>query len=188
MAELNKQWPDLPCYLLLDVGKHAVINSWIDDNCNNYAIYLNTPYAELISLSPKLVELPFDSKLWSAFQRQGIYNQWGIMLFTLASFNELVRQCQWWIQVKTQTKMTGIFRLYDPNLCYRLFHHSTEQQQAELLGVVDTLCCFKDGWHQFTNLKPQVRDYSKLLSLDEKQWQAIMEDKSAAFKQRLHQG
>lgn len=187
MTIYNKEWPDLPCYLLLDVGKNPVINSWIDDTYNSYAIYLNTPYAELAPQSPKLVELSFESKLWSVFQRQGIYSQWGIVLFSLASFDELVAQCQWWIQVKTQTKMTGIFRLYDTNFCYQLLHHSNDDQRARLLGIVNMLCCFKDGWHKFINPNPQRVNYKTVLSLDDDQWQAVTGDKSAAFKKRLHQ-
>ncbi|WP_163834022.1 DUF4123 domain-containing protein [Spartinivicinus ruber] len=187
MTVLYKQWPDLPCYLLLDVGKHPVINSWIDDSYNSYAIYLNTPYAALMSLSPQLVELSFDSKLWGVFQRQGIYNQWGVLLFSNAGFTAIVRHCQWWIQVQTQTKMTGIFRLYDPLLCYKLFFHSSDVQRQKLLGIINTIACFADGWHQFDNPEPKPADHQFILSLDVNQWKAIKEDKSAVFKHRLLQ-
>ncbi|MDE1463438.1 DUF4123 domain-containing protein [Spartinivicinus poritis] len=187
MTVLYKQWPKLPCYLLLDAGKHPVINNWINDSYNSYAIYLNTPYAALKSLSPQLVECSFDAKLWSVFQRQGIYNQWGILLFSNADFSEIVRHCQWWIQVQTENKMTGIFRLYDPHLCYKLFTCSSDIQRQKLLGIINSVCCFHDGWHQFDNAVMQPVDYQYMLSLDSHQWRAIKEDKSTALKKRIHQ-
>lgn len=190
MISLDTSWPDLPCYLLLDSVREPGIKRWIFENQENpthFSLYLMTKYKDMLDQSPELVKVEPYSDLWFSYMEKGVKQHWGVMLFSDAPFDELVKHCQWWLQVQTQTGKPGLFRLYAPNLCWRILAKSTPEQLRYLLGVIQEFHCYSDQWHQFKNPNPAPSDTHNILVLGKNQWGAIVDSQVVAYEKRLHQ-
>ncbi|MCX4029293.1 DUF4123 domain-containing protein [Endozoicomonas sp. SM1973] len=188
MTTLDFSWPDLPCYLLLDTVREPSIKRWIyqhDDNPTRFSLYLMTKYKGMMEQSPELVKVERNSELWYSYLENGVKQHWGVVLFSDASFDEIVKHCQWWLQVQIHSGKPGLFRLYAPNLCEPILSQSTPQQLSYLLGIVQEFRCYADKWYQFKNPNPVPTDTRRILVLGDNQWQGIAEGQTAAYHKRL---
>lgn len=100
-------------------------------------LYLNTPYAELQEISPVLVKIQLNDKLYQTF-----ITQWqasaGIHLIAKGDIYTLGNHLRSSLHAKINGQVT-LFRFYDPRILALWFETITEQQRSKFMGAITKL-------------------------------------------------
>lgn len=163
-------------YLLLDGLVLEPLERWLYERLANPTyepIYLDTPLAECRRISPCLVRLEPDSPLWGDFVERGACEQWGWLLASEASWEEIAAHLRWLLFMEHPLEGEKVVRLASPEVMRCLLDAEPQPNQSSLLGVLDDLWlpgrdeeCAVTWWH-LTNAREGVPRSGKPFALQQ---------------------
>lgn len=144
---------DAPAYLLLDgisvepLAQRLYEWSAVPDFD---VVYLETPWAELADVSPCLVRLNGQQDPALTAFLHNSQHEWGYLLFTRASRDELLAHLRWLVCVRHPLGEEVLLRLADPAVIHGLLGPALQEADATLFGPVEQIVAadrIQSCWH-----------------------------------------
>ncbi|WP_261845070.1 DUF4123 domain-containing protein [Aliamphritea ceti] len=194
MSVLQRCPDNQTAYLLLDGAQFESTEKWLYSHTSTpyfHHLYENTDMANARDVSPCLVELnkPGQAHLADQFSAFSNAHSSGILLSTYpeVSINTLLKHLQSLLYATCELTPKAVFRWYDPRVCRHLLECSSNTEQAELLGPVQTILIpTADGWTEFHNPGQQTRSNTPY-PLSQHQLAALDGASQQVFQERLQQ-
>ncbi|QNU62596.1 DUF4123 domain-containing protein [Vreelandella titanicae] len=126
-------------YVLLDALTRPSMERWLYETLEapDYEVlYLKTPLKECREASPCLVALQGAHELWEAFLKQGANQEWGWLLYSRTSRQELLARLRWLLMVHHPTHGQQVLRLASPTVMHSLLNIQGGESYTHLLGNV----------------------------------------------------
>lgn len=126
-------------YVLLDALTRPSLERWLYEvlEAPDYELlYLKTPLKECCEVSPCLVAIKGAPALWDAFLQQGTEHQWGWLLYSRASRQELLARLRWLLMVHHPVHGQQVLRLASPSVMHSLLNIQGGESYTHLLGNV----------------------------------------------------
>lgn len=174
--------------LLLDAvaQEHLLrrIYQWAD-NPQVDPLYLQTPWHELLELSPCLLFLsgPQDPALAGFLNETELETGW--LLLSAQPPEAISQHLRRLITVRPPHGELGLLRMSDPATAHVLFGHAEQQGNRALFGPIDTVCCpdsLLSTWHCHSAPRATAPPWSEPYRLDEQQWTLL---EQVAFRQAV---
>lgn len=124
-------------YVLLDAITLPSLERWLYETLEapDYEVlYLKTPLKECREASPCLVALQGAPALWDAFLTQGAEQQWGWLLYSRASRQQLLTHLRWLLMVHHPVHGQQVLRLASPSVMHSLLNIQGGESYTHLLG------------------------------------------------------
>lgn len=180
--------------LLLDAVAQEPLLSRIyqwADNPQVDPLYLQTPWHELLELSPCLLFLsgPQDPALAGFLKEAELETGW--LLLSKQPPEAISQHLRRLITVQPPHGDPSLLRMSDPATAHVLFGHAEQQDNRALFGPIDTVCCpdsLLSTWHCHSAPRATAPSWSEPYRLDEQQW-ALLEQvafRQAVLKLRQH--
>lgn len=145
---------DTPAYLLLDgISVETLpkrLYEWAESPDFD-VLYLETPWAELSDVSPCLVRLNGQHDPALAAFVQNSHDEWGYLLFSHASRDDLLKHLRWLVCVCHPMGEKMLLRLADPAVMHALLGQATQDNDATLFGPLEQIVAadrIENAWHQ----------------------------------------
>ncbi|MFJ5535726.1 DUF4123 domain-containing protein [Vreelandella titanicae] len=126
-------------YVLLDALTRPSMERWLYETLEapDYEVlYLKTPLKECREASPCLVALQGAHELWEAFLKQGAEQQWGWLLYSRTSRQQLLARLRWLLMVRHPVHGTQVLRLASPAVMHSLLNIKGGGSYTSLFGSV----------------------------------------------------
>jgi len=145
---------DASAYLLLDGisvdGLAQRLYEW-SESPDLDVLYLDTPWAQLHDVSPCLIPLNGQQDPALAAFVQSSHDEWGYLLFSRASRDEVLNHLRWLIALRHPQGEAMLLRLADPAVMQALLEPTQRDADATLWGPIEQIVAadrMQNSWHQ----------------------------------------
>lgn len=174
--------------LLLDAVAQAPLLSRIyqwSDNPQVDPLYLQTPWQELLELSPCLVFLsgPQDPALAGFLNEAELETGW--LLLSEQPPEAISQHLRRLLTVQPPYGDPSLLRISDPATAHVLFGHAEQQGNRALFGPIEAVCCpdsLLQTWHCHSAPRSTAPPWSEPYQLDQQQWTLL---EQVAFRQAV---
>jgi hypothetical protein len=158
-------------YFLFDAARaENNLNKALELSLVHRSFFKGRSEEELAAVAPYLLKIDGNSPLANWIIDEGWGKSWGILLFSVADFEDVYAHFRRFLQVKTEYGKLLYFRFYDPRVL-RMFLASCDWEQVlEFFGSVQ--CFYVEGehdleavqyWQENGILRQQKTDVSQLV-------------------------
>ncbi len=145
---------DASAYLLLDGisvdGLAQRLYQW-SESPDFDVLYLDTSWAQLSDVSPCLIHLNGQQDPALAALVQNSHDEWGYLLFSRASRDEVLNHLRWLVAVRHPQGEAMLLRLADPAVMRALLEPTQRDADATLWGPIEQIVSadrMQNSWHQ----------------------------------------
>ncbi|WP_462380885.1 DUF4123 domain-containing protein [Pseudomonas sp. Marseille-QA0892] len=145
---------ETPAYLLLDGVTVETLPKRLYEWAGSpdfEVLYLDTPWAELIDVSPCLIRLSGQQDPALADFVQNSQEEWGYLLFSNATRKAVLNHLRWLVCVSHPLGEKMLLRLADPAVMHALLNQAKQENDATLFGPIEQIVTpdrIDDAWHE----------------------------------------